>query len=60
VRPPADAVVKGIDRQSLRVFVERQRDSRPPEGLIQMILMAMLVAAMCVMLIAPWPVSKAD
>jgi hypothetical protein len=52
--------VKDIDRRILRVFVERQRDCQPPEGLIQMILMAMLVAAMCVMLIAPWPVSKAD
>jgi hypothetical protein len=29
-------------------------------GSSKMILMAMLVAAMCVMLIAPWPVSKAD
>jgi hypothetical protein len=52
--------VTDIDRRILRVFVERQRDCQPPEGLIQMILMAMLVAAMCVMLIAPWPMSKAD
>ena len=60
VRPPPKRGPRDIERRILTRFSRASAGQRPPEELIQMMLMAMLVAAMCVLLIAPWPASKAD